>query len=294
MTVFLIGSVVLIILAVLVVVRPLLRKPATLADGEKAKPTDADQQALTLQILRDQQTELEEERATGQLSDDAYATAHAELQRRLLDELGQQDSHGGTSPIANTPSASSRKLAAALVFLIPAMAVIGYTLWGNPMALRPGATEPQVQMSPDKIMQMVNKLAARLKENPNDLEGWLKLAQAYKVMGRYAEAAEAYAKAESRVKEDAGLLASYAETLGMSSEKGLQGKPTVLLNAALKLNPKEPNALLLSGAAAMERQDYKSAVAYWEQLLPMVEPGSEIEEVLKDSIERIRSKQAGK
>ena len=290
MTVFLIGSVVLIILAVFIVVRPLLRKPV----GDSSAETGTDQQALTLQILRDQQTELEQERATGQLSDEAYATAHAELQRRLLDELGNSDKNDGNAQTSSAAQTSSRKLAAALIFAIPVMAVVGYTLWGNPMALRPGATEPQVQMTPDKIMQMVNKLAARLKENPNDLDGWLKLAQAYKVMGRYADAAEAYAKAESRVKEDAGLLASYAETLGMSSEKGLQGKPTALLNAALKLNPKEPNALLLSGAAAMERQDFKAAVSYWEQLLPMIEPGSEIEEVLKDSIERIRSKQAGK
>jgi cytochrome c-type biogenesis protein CcmH len=137
-------------------------------------------------------------------------------------------------------------------------------------------------------------LAARSKENPSDQEGWLKLAQAYKVMGRYAEAAEAYAKSETKVKADASLLASYAETLGMASDKGLRGKPTALIDAALKLNPKEPNALLLAGAAAMERQDFKVAIAYWEQLLPMVEPGSEIEGALKDGIERLRSKEAAK
>jgi cytochrome c-type biogenesis protein CcmH len=290
MTVFLIGSVVLMVVAVFFVVRPLLRQSTKASEN----PRGTEQQALTLQILRDQQTELEQERSVGQLSEDAYGTAHAELQRRLLDELGSQDINSDASSSGDSSVTSTRPLAVALIFLIPLIAVAGYMLWGNPMALRPGATEPQVKMSPDKIVQMVTKLAARLKENPSDLDGWLKLAQAYKVMGRYAEAAEAYAKAESRVKEDAGLLASYAETLGMSSEKGLQGKPTVLLNAALKLNPKEPNVLLLSGAAAMERQDYKAAVTYWEQLLPMVEPGSEIEEVLKDSIERIRNKPARK
>jgi cytochrome c-type biogenesis protein CcmH len=43
----------------------------------------------------------------------------------------------------------------------------------------------------------VQRLADRLKENPNDLNGWLRLAQAYDVLGEKEKAREARAKAKS-------------------------------------------------------------------------------------------------
>ena len=42
---------------------------------------------------------------------------------------------------------------------------------------------------------MVDKLAARMKEQPDDAEGWTMLARSYTVLGRFAEALPAYARA---------------------------------------------------------------------------------------------------
>ena len=54
------------------------------------------------------------------------------------------------------------------------------------------------QMSGDEqqtmIRSMVERLAARLKENPDDLEGWVRLERAYQVLGDTAKAAEAAAQ----------------------------------------------------------------------------------------------------
>ena len=47
------------------------------------------------------------------------------------------------------------------------------------------------------IRGMVEGLAARLKENPNDLEGWLMLARSYEVLGEPDKAKDARAKAEA-------------------------------------------------------------------------------------------------
>ncbi len=61
--------------------------------------------------------------------------------------------------------------------------------------------EAAQQMTPDEqlamIENMVGNLAARLEDNPDDVEGWRRLAQAYRVLGRDAEAAEAASKAQA-------------------------------------------------------------------------------------------------
>ena len=45
------------------------------------------------------------------------------------------------------------------------------------------------------IRTMVERLAQRLKENPNDREGWLRLARAYDVLGEKEKANAARARA---------------------------------------------------------------------------------------------------
>jgi len=52
-------------------------------------------------------------------------------------------------------------------------------------------------MTPEMINQMVERLAARLKTNPDDAAGWQQLARAYTVLGRTADAAQANAQANA-------------------------------------------------------------------------------------------------
>lgn len=69
-----------------------------------------------------------------------------------------------------------------------------------PMATQPGPTQDQVAAAQDMseedraafIVSMVDRLANRLEDEPDDLDGWLRLANAYTVLGRQAEAVTAY------------------------------------------------------------------------------------------------------
>jgi cytochrome c-type biogenesis protein CcmH len=166
--------------------------------------------------------------------------------------------------------------------------VVGYSLLGEPRGLEPALTAPRTQVTPAQIEGMVTKLADRLKANPDDMQGWLMLARSYKAMGRYAEAAEAYGKAEKVVNQDAGLLADYAETIAMGSQSRMTGKAKELLDRAIKLDPENPQVLLLSGVAAMQSGNRMEAVRHWEKLLPMVEPGSEMDTMLRSSIDKLK------
>lgn len=253
--------------------------------GLRAPKPSTDRKEMNLAIFRDQVADLEREKTEGNLSDAEFARAKSEVQRRLLEEIEPDTSVPGDATPSHAPS---RKLAVVLLLLIPVFAATGYGILGNPKALDPAQTAAKPQMTPDQINAMVAKLAERMAANPDDLNGWLMLARSYKTMGRYEEAAAAYDKAEKAVMEDPDLLASYAETLAMARGEGLKGKPAQLVEKALKLDPKHAHSLFLAGAAAMEAGDNKRGIAYWELLLPQVESGSEIDQMLRNGISKMK------
>lgn len=128
-------------------------------------------------------------------------------------------------------------------------------------------------MTPEKINQMVDRLAARLKDNPEDLAGWARLARAYRVQGRLDEAASAYAKTGKLLDSDADLLTQYADTLAMRANN-LQGKPSELINKALAIAPNHPMALMMAGQAAYQSGKYAIAIGHWQTALTVLPANS--------------------
>lgn len=252
--------------------------------GLRAPRPKAERKEANLAIFRDQLRELETEKSEGMLAEADFEQARRELQRRLLEEVEPE----AVTQAAAASHAPSRKTAIAILLLLPVLALLGYGVLGRPQALDPMQTAARPKVSPEQINAMVAKLAERMQANPDDMQGWLMLARSYKTMGRYEDAAAAYGKAEKVINDDPELLASYAETLAMASGTGLKGKPAQLIARALKLDPKQPHALFLAGAAAMEAGDKKQAIAYWEALLPQVEPGSEIDQLLRSGIDKMK------
>ncbi len=243
-----------------------------------------DRKAANLAIFRDQLAELEREKQEGTLAEPDYVQAKAELQKRMLQEVDGSEAADGM-----VHAGRERSTAIALLILLPVLGLAGYLVLGNPRALDPATHQARPQMTPEQINAMVTRLAEKQKANPDDLQGWLMLARSYKTLGRYDEAIEAYGKAEKVINDDSDLLASYAETIALAKGEGFKGKPGKLIERSLKLNPEHPHTLFLAGAAAMERNDRKQGVIYWEKLLPMVEPGSEIEQMLRQGIEKMKS-----
>jgi cytochrome c-type biogenesis protein CcmH len=242
-----------------------------------------DRKEANLAIFRDQLAELEREKAEGSLAESDFEPARKELQRRLLEEV---DFQTGDAAANHGPS---RKMATALLLLIPVLALLGYATLGNPKALDLAQTVAPENVTQEQIVGMVGKLAERLKANPDDQQGWLMLARSYKSMERYQDAADAYGKAETLVNQDPDLLASYAEALATASATGLNGKPRQLVERALQIDPKHSHSLFLAGAAAMEAGENEKGIAYWEALLPEVEPGSEIDKMLRTGIDKMKA-----
>ncbi len=252
--------------------------------GRRPPGDRAERKAANLAIFRDQLAELEREKAEGTLAEADFEQARRELQRRLLEEV--EPAIGDSAAAAMR--GPSRKTAIALLLLLPVLALLAYGLLGNPKALDPAQTAAAPKMTAEQINAMVARLSERMQANPDDMQGWLMLARSYKAMGRYDDAVTAYAKAEKVIDADPELLASYAETIAMASGNGLKGKPSQLIARALEIDPRHPHSLFLAGAAAMEAGDSSKGIAYWEALLPQVEPGSEIDQLLRSGIDKMK------
>ena len=272
MTSFILFAALLIVAVIAILLPPLLRAPKQSAG--------ADHREANLAIFRDQLAELERERDNGALDLADFEQAQNELQRRLLDEV---------QPRASAPSEArpGRKTALALLVVLPLAAAGGYALLGNQQALDP--LQRQARITPQQIEGMVAGLVEKLKANPDDSKGWLMLARSYKVLERFPQAADAYSRAGALVNQDAALLADYAEVLSRATGGELQGKPGELIDQALKIDPDEPQALLLAGAAASERRQFTAAADYWARLLAQLEPGSQEAKTIAAAVDRARA-----
>ncbi|HEV8109955.1 MAG TPA: c-type cytochrome biogenesis protein CcmI [Burkholderiales bacterium] len=251
------------------VLRPLLTR------RKGAPPSRA---AANVAIYRDQLRELDADLAAGTLAREDYERARAELETRALRDAGQPD---------EPPAAPrGRGFAWALAGTVPVAAVALYLLAGNPAAID---REAQLHASRAQVEAMVERLSARLRENPDDVNGWKLLGRSYGVMGRYAEATDAYAKAAMRAPRDAQLLADLADVLAMARGQSLQGEPEQLALRALEIEPGNLKALALAGSAAFERKDYAAAAKQWERMLAHVEPNSEDARAIQQNVAEARS-----
>ncbi len=263
------GLLVLLVLAILL--PPLLRTP-------KSAHT-ANRRQANLDIFRDQLSELERDRQDGTLAEADFEQSKNELQRRLLGEVEAEE--------IKTPGRRGRKTALALLVALPLAAIAGYALLGNPQGLNPAKT--QSGMARQQIDSMLDKLINKLKANPDDAKGWVLLARSYKMLGRFAEAADAYSHGAALLDTDAALLADYADVLVSINDGRFGGKADELIKRALKIDPDEPQALFLAGAAASERQDFPAVVDYWGRLLQQIERGTEDAKYLENAVGKARA-----
>lgn len=170
----------------------------------------------------------------------------------------------------------------------PLLAALLYAALGNPAALLPGQQLVE-EAAPPQVEAMVARLAARLKDNPRDAEGWRMLARSYETLRRFDQAAEAYRQLLTAEGESADLLTDYAVVLGMANGQRLSGEPQKILERALALDPQHMQALALLGSAALERSEYESALRHWKKILNLAPSGSGIAQSIEQSIRRVEA-----
>lgn len=239
------------------VLRPLLmRQPTVTNDQEKKLP-----------VYRQQFSELEQDLANGLLTDEQYQAARSELERRVLEETGSTD----TSTTTTGGLVNLRFVALSLAMIIPASSGVLYWTLGNPAAMTHPTVSVASQGGPggdaqmaEGLNQLIEQLRKKLEQNPNDGVGWGLLARSYMAMERYADAVPIFERATKLDPDNAGLLADFADALAVHQGRKLEGRPESLIQKALKLDPHNVKALMLSGTIAYNRKDFARAAKEWE------------------------------
>lgn len=237
--------------------------------------------AAALAVLKDQLAELDADLAAGTLPKDQYQQAKQELERRALEEV--RDTPDAAGAASAGPAAWT---AVVLTLAIPALSALLYVQLGAPEGITQTArSAPPGQPTRHDVEGMVAKLAARMEQQPDDAKGWGLLARSYLVLGRNDDAVAAYQRAVAIDKNDADLLADYADALAVKNGRSIEGEPLKIIERALKINPTQWKALAMAGSAAFNRKDYKAAVVYWQKLQASVDPTSELAKQVASNIQ---------
>ena len=267
MTVFLAAGALALVLVLALLFRPFWWKKAD---------ANVSRRQFNAAIYRDQVARLEKDRADNMIGESDYEQARAELQRRVIDDTRDADDAAAVR--------APRKTMFALGLLLPVAAVALYLLLGSPATLD-AVNGPQRAATPQDMDRMVANLAMKLEKDPDNLQGWAMLARSYKMLGRNAEAEQAFVRAGSFLDTDAQLLAIYADLAATNADGNFAGKPMQLIEKALRVDPKNAMALWLAGTAAFRANQFDAALLIWERLVPQVEPGSDDARMLQKAID---------
>jgi cytochrome c-type biogenesis protein CcmH len=121
----------------------------------------------------------------------------------------------------------------------------------------------------EMIRGMVEGLAARLEEQPDDPEGWRMLGRSWSVLGDTEQSAKAYRRLAEIRPDDLDAQLEYAGALLAKGEpeQPLEDDTISQLERVLTLDANQPQALFHLGQAAAERGDTATAAGHWQRLL---------------------------
>jgi cytochrome c-type biogenesis protein CcmH len=147
-----------------------------------------------------------------------------------------------------------------------------YIAMGTPQVVPPSKA-PSSANNVD-INAMVEGLAQRLKNEPENREGWMRLARSYGVMGQFTKAIQAYTHLLTIEPDSVDFSVSLAEMQVRSGDVSMLQLGMARFNDILQKYPNKPEALWFLGALSMQEGKTQKALVMWQKLLEQLQPGT--------------------
>jgi cytochrome c-type biogenesis protein CcmH len=231
----------------------------------------ASRDAYNLAVYRDQMAELDRDIGRGVLTAEQAEAARAEIGRRIL-ALNPDN----TEKPSNTAVLATASVA---ILLLPVTAWLIYWQLGSPalpdqpFAENHSAATPAPQVAGNgngaphiDMNDAVTKLTAHLKEQPNDLTGWLLLARSQLSLNHFQEAADAYRRAADLSGQRADIVGDWGEAQVLAAGGSVTPGARQAFETALKDPESAPRSRYYLGLAQLQQGDTKGAMKAWTSL----------------------------
>lgn len=253
---FWIAAAVMTLAAALAVLLPLARKPAAEQPADDAPAHDA-------AIYRDQLAEIDSDEKRGLVGAGEAEAARIEISRRLLKANEQKSAPGGVGSLWGRRTAA---LAGAI--FVPVLTFGLYLYLGSPeMPDQPRSARLDRPVDQQDIDTLIAKVEAHLAANPEEGEGWTVLARVYMRVGRFGEAAEAYANAIRILGEDADRRADLGEAIVMSAGGVITAEARQEFEKAVTLDAKAVKPRFFLALALGQDGKHAESADAWRALL---------------------------
>lgn len=233
----------------------------------KPKIVSSDDSEINIELAQKKLRALETDLENNVITQAQYESLKNELMLNLHRDLKQSNAHV-------VDEKKGRWLAIPLGVFVPLLALAIYSVKGDFRAFDDVSTQAQMKDKPtaENINGMVEKLAQKMKTNPNDVEGWIMLSRSYKVLKRYPEAVEALRKARDLKSDDSEILLQLADVIAMKNGGSLLGEPAELVAKSLDIDANNDMGLWLYGLANAEDGKFNEAINFWKKLQTHYKP----------------------
>jgi cytochrome c-type biogenesis protein CcmH len=258
-----------------------------LAGGDADSPA---RDAFDAAVYRDQLSEVERDRARGLIGEAEAEAARIEIARRLLAADTREHALSG----ATGAGSLARGAMVAIAVAVPLAALGLYLSYGSPrLPDQPLAARLSDPASDQNLEALIAKVEARLRQHPEEGQGWDVIAPIYLGLRRYSDAADAYENAIRLLGESPKRLSGEGQALVLKNDGVVTEEARRALERALELDGTLIEPRILLAIAKEQDGQFAAAIEDWRGLLASGEGNPPWREMLEKRIEAAEARLAG-
>jgi cytochrome c-type biogenesis protein CcmH len=241
-----------------------------------------------LNVYKDQLSEVDKDLERGLVSDAEAVAARTEIKRRMLAIIPADQ--------IDAAHEGGRVMMIGIGAFVSVGAIGGYLWLGSP-------NQPDVPFASRNVSQqtassaqspakdggmgsVVTSLAERLKNNPNDMQGWILLGRSYMSMERSNDAAQAFKRAIDLGGNRPDVMADYAEALAIAADNSVPTEARLTFFQVLSDDPYNVKARFYLGLDQAQQGNFQDAMQQWTDLIAVSPPGAPWIEQVRSQIDK--------